>query len=1143
MNVDQVGKLTLKKQVVNKQIVKNHGRLSFRQDGQASHEADREEEYLDALYRGQLPLHQPLAEQTTAVSEPQEQPLTDIQYAYLIGRNTGLELGGLSSSYYLELDVDALDEERFKYAVNQIIGRHAMLRAVAVSGGKQKIVPACSLYCIKSKDISAWEASEQDKYLTTLRQSLEKQRLTLDEAPSFEMRITRLTEKTWRLHCHFDLMFLDVISVRLVLKDIWREYQQKGDATPVKLPDFLNYVAAERILQGEAQGRNDQQYWLERINHLPPAPELPLNISPQQIEHPNIQRLSRLLPMQTLASLKQAADKHGLTAEALLLGCYTEVIRQWSKRQDFTLTLTQMGRRPYEDAIDQTVGNFLQPQLLPVSCVAERTFSERMLEVQTLLYQGKLHASFNGIQVLRDLTSRKQENRAISMPVVFSNTLTPELAEWVPDWRGPDSKQVYASNQTPQIWLENQITLEQQGLGIHFNYVDSLFPPNLAEDMMDAYLELLHQALSDEAVSDQALSEQTIWQKTGAVVSIPESDRAERQAANDTFVDVSPRLLQDGLLDAAKNRPDAVAIEQGDNHLTYGELVDKSTQLAATLRESALIEAGDIIAVSLPQGPELIVGILGILQSGGAYVSIDPALPQQRRLQLLNRCQAKAVVTSTEVFTNPDEYQSFLRVDLDTLPDDTPLATVSPIQCADDLAYVIFTSGSTGEPKGVMISHNNAVNTLEDINRRFQVTADDAVLSIAPAGFDLSVYDYFGVLGAGGRLVFQAADAQNDPKIWCETLIHHGITIWNSVPAPVKVMVDRASDLLASSKLRLILMSGDWIPVDLPDAIRNALPDAQVISLGGATEGSIWSICYPIEHVEQDWVSIPYGKPLANQRFHVLNEWLEDCPKWGIGELYIAGEGVAQGYWADPEKTAQRFFTHPKTGERLYKTGDLGRYIQDGLIEILGREDNQVKINGYRVELGEVEFALLGLQAVNHVVIDAPAHPQSGQRQLVAYLVLHESADSYDHETLKQRCREQVQSTLPPYMVPTYFVILPYMPLTANGKIDRKALPAPWPEEHAQPAESTPVSVTESRLLNLWRDLLQHDDLDVNAGFFDVGGDSLIAVALLSTLREEFKVTAVQEQDLIEGLFMNTSIRQFAQIIESMKQLDGVSLG
>ncbi|WP_200896220.1 non-ribosomal peptide synthetase [Photobacterium halotolerans] len=1101
------------------------------------HQTGQDEASLDALYRGQLPLHQPLAEQMTAVSEPHEQPLTDIQYAYLIGRNTGLELGGLSSSYYLELDVDALDEARFKYAVNQTIGRHAMLRAVAVAGGKQKIVPACSLYCMKSKDIRAWEASDQDTYLTTLRQSMEKQRLTLDEAPSFEMRITRLTDNTWRLHCHFDLMFLDVISVRLVLKDIWREYQLKGDTTPVKLPDFLDYVAAERILQGEAQGQNDQQYWLERIHHLPPAPELPLNISPQQIEHPNIQRLSRLLPTQTLVSFKQAADKHGLTAEALLLGCYSEVIRQWSKRQDFTLTLTQMGRRPYEEGIDQTVGNFLQPQLLPVSCVAESTFSERMLEVQTLLYQGKLHASFNGIQVLRELTSRKQENRAISMPVVFSNTLTPELAEWVPDWRGPGSREVYASNQTPQIWLENQITLEQQGLGIHFNYVDGLFPANLAQDMMDAYLDLLNQVISDEA-----LSEQTIWQKTGAVVSIPESDKAERRAANDTFVDIRPRLLHDSLLDAAKNRPDAVAIEQGDKRLTYGELVAKSTHLAAKLRESAHIEAGDIIAVSLPQGPELILGILGILQSGGAYVSIDPALPQQRRLQLLHRCQAKAVVTSTATFTRPDEYQPFLRVDLDILPDDAPLASVPPIQCADDLAYVIFTSGSTGEPKGVMISHNNAVNTLEDINRRFRVTADDAVLSIAPAGFDLSVYDYFGVLGAGGRLVFLAADAQNDPKIWCETLIHHGITIWNSVPAPVKVMVDRASDLLASSKLRLILMSGDWIPVDLPDAIRKALPDVQVISLGGATEGSIWSICYPIAHVEKDWVSIPYGKPLANQRFHVLNEWLEDCPKWGIGELYIAGEGIAQGYWADPEKTAQRFFTHPKTGERLYKTGDLGRYIQNGLIEILGREDNQVKINGYRVELGEVEFALLSLQAVNHVVIDAPVHPKSGQRQLVAYLVLHENVDC-DHETLKQRCREQAQSTLPPYMVPTYFVILPYMPLTANGKIDRKALPAPWPEEQTQTAETKPVSATESRLLNLWRELLQHDDLDVNAGFFDVGGDSLIAVALLSTLREEFKVTAVQEQDLIEGLFMNTSIRQFAQIIESMKQLDGVSLG
>ncbi|WP_330961203.1 non-ribosomal peptide synthetase [Photobacterium sp. 53610] len=1124
MNLDHVGT----------QIVKKHGKLGFQNTEQKSLIDWQSDEHLDALYLGNLPLHAPFSEKIT-LAEGEEQPLTDIQYAYLIGRNTGLELGGLSSSYYLELDIEALDLSRFKHAVNQVISRHSMLRAVTVAGGNQKVFPAGTLYSIKTKDISAWEPTEQAGFLATLRHEMEKQLLPLDEIPAFEVRVTRMSESNWRLHFHFDLMFLDLISVRLVLKDMWREYLQQAQTSLSRLPDFLEYIAAERVLQGEPQGREDQQYWLEQIENLPPAPELPQKISPQQIESPSIKRLSRLIPNHILSALRTVADQHGLTAESVLLGCYTEVIRQWSKRQEFTLTLTQLMRRPFEEGIELTVGNFLQPQLLPVAGHQESTVEQRLLQLQTTLYQGRLHGTFNGIQVLRELTSRKQENRAVSMPVVFSNTLTSELEEWVSDWCGPNSKQAYASNQTPQIWLENQIDLQPEGLGIHFNYVDGLFPNHLIEDMLTAYVNLL----------EKMVSEPSLWQQTGSVVDLPESDAAERQAANQTVVDFTPRLLHDMILEAAASRPDAIAIEQGNTRLTFGQLVSQSTRLAQQLRASTRIEAGDLIAASLPQGPDLIVGLLGILQAGAAYVSIDPALPRERRLHLLQRCQAKAVVTDTTTFADPEEYQPFLRVNLDHLPAQTESAEpLSSVQKLDDLAYVIFTSGSTGEPKGVMISHRNAANTVEDINRRFHVTADDAVLSIAPAGFDLSVYDYFGVLGAGGRLVFQEADASNDPKVWCETLIRHGVTIWNSVPAPVKVMVDRASEHLANSSLRLILMSGDWIPVDLPDGIRSALPEAKVISLGGATEGSIWSICYPIEQVEKHWVSIPYGKPLANQRFHVLNSWLESCPKWVIGELYIAGDGVAQGYLADPEKTAQRFFVHPQTGERLYKTGDLGRYISDGLIEILGRDDNQVKINGYRVELGEVEYALLKLDEISHVVIDAPAHPHSGQRQLVAYLVLHEQATHIDQDIIQQRCRDQVRQSLPPYMSPTYFIVLPHMPLTGNGKIDRKALPAPWPEETALAAgeDAAPVSETEQRLLSLWRELLQHDDVDVNAGFFDVGGDSLIAVALLSTLREAFHVTAVQEQDLIEGLFMNTSIRQFAQIIESMKQPDGVSL-
>jgi SagB-type dehydrogenase family enzyme len=301
---------------------------------------------------------------------------------------------------------------------------------------------------------------------------------------------------------------------------------------------------------------------------------------------------------------------------------------------------------------------------------------------------------------------------------------------------------------------------------------------------------------------------------------------------------------------------------------------------------------------------------------------------------------------------------------------------------------VIYTSGSTGLPKGVMIDHQGAVNTILDINQRFEVKADDRVLALSSLGFDLSVYDIFGILAAGGTIVIPEATAQRDPAQWAALMAQEQVTIWNSVPALMEMLVEYLeghSGHLPES-LRLVLLSGDWIPVTLPDRIKALGEGIEVISLGGATEASIWSILSPIEEVEPGWKSIPYGKPMLNQRFHVFDGALEPRPVWVPGQLYIGGIGVAQGYWRDKEKTRISFITHPRTGERLYRTGDLGRYFPDGNIEFLGREDFQVKIQGYRIELGEIETVLTQHPMVQTGVVTAVGDPR-GNKRLVAYVV------------------------------------------------------------------------------------------------------------------------------------------------------------
>jgi acyl-coenzyme A synthetase/AMP-(fatty) acid ligase len=375
-----------------------------------------------------------------------------------------------------------------------------------------------------------------------------------------------------------------------------------------------------------------------------------------------------------------------------------------------------------------------------------------------------------------------------------------------------------------------------------------------------------------------------------------------------------------------------------------------------------------------------------------------------------------------------------------------------------------------------MISHRSAWNTVLDINRRFAVTAQDRMLALTPLGFDLSVYDLFGPFAVGGALVMPDAGTGRAPWHWAHLAEQHKVTLWNTVPALMEMLIgyltgrrDRLPD-----KLRLVMMSGDWIPVSLPARIRAlAPPDIDLISLGGATEASIWSIWHRITDVASGWVSIPYGKPLTNQRFEILDEALRRRPDWVPGEQYIGGTGVAMGYLRDEEKTRRSFITHPHTGERLYRTGDLGRYFPDGSIEFLGRDDFQVKIHGYRIELGEIEAALLGHDQVRAAVVTAIGKAR-GEKRLIAYITTHDTTGpngaGADGETLVKAVREHIAGKLPAYMVPSHILFLDSLPLTSNGKVDRTALPLPVAARQTPGPE--PTDPLENQVLGVWHDLL-----------------------------------------------------------------------
>jgi amino acid adenylation domain-containing protein len=613
---------------------------------------------------------------------------------------------------------------------------------------------------------------------------------------------------------------------------------------------------------------------------------------------------------------------------------------------------------------------------------------------------------------------------------------------------------------------------------------------------------------------------------------------------NQTQMDYPKAICLHELFTAqAQRTPEAIAAIFADQTLTYQQLDETSTHLAQSLQDLG-IKPETLVGIFMERSLDVLVGLLGILKAGGAYVPLDPTYPQERLAFMLSDSQVAVLLSQTTLVSKlPQHLAHTICLDI---PWETQIhpefriaarKTVAENEdvlkhevTANNLAYVIYTSGSTGQPKGVMITHRNAVNTLLDINRRFQVESSDRVLALSSLSFDLSVYDIFGLLAVGGTVILPQPGAP-DPAHWLDVMQKEQVTLWNSAPAVMELLVDyiRLHPQKLPSSLRLVLLSGDAIPVTLPDQIKALSNSTKIISLGGATEGAIWSICYPIESSTSTWPRIPYGKPLANQQFYILNSQLQPVPIDIIGELYIGGAGVARGYLNRPELNAEKFLSAPflkqlNPSGLLYKTGDLGRYLTDGTIEFLGRTDYQIKIRGFRVELGEIESVLTQHPLVQQAVV-IPHTVLHQERYLVAYIV---SSGELTEDTL----RAFLKPKLPDYMIPATWVMLDVLPLTPNGKIDRQTL---LREHSFQPKSRDlilPQNPLEKQLAEIWENVLGIHPIGIQDNFFELGGESLLAVKLFSQIEQQFS-----QRLPLASLFETATIESMARRLLQREKL------
>jgi amino acid adenylation domain-containing protein len=1048
-------------------------------------------------------------------TNPKRFPLNDLQLAYWIGRRNVLEWGNVPTHFYFELD-GQVDPRRLEHAMRVAIANHGMMRARFLDSAEQEILETVPGFELRVEDLTRLSHADVANHLAATRDRMSHSSPLRDaSSPPYELVLSQMREGRTRLHLNLDMLVFDMVSMRLLLGELGASYEGRAPGPAGGELDFGEYLRLERAAESADAFQNASRYWHERSPDLPPAPKLPLAVpaNAPAIHSPRMTARRYRVPSSRWAALRKRCAEHGLTPACVLGAAYAEVLARWSASPRMTLNLTQARRSEHHPSVAGMIGEFTNTILLGLDWSQGATFADRAFNFAERLWTDIAHSDVSGIRVQRELA--RGAGQPVVMPVVFTCAL--EDLQAPSRWAGD---LVHMVCETSQVCLDNMIIGAGDAPIVLWSSVDEYFAPGVVEDMFGAYCELLGQLADDPAA----------W-TARRVVGLPGRMREARDRANATAKLHGGGLLHTlarGQLRAWADRP-AVITEA--TTLTYRELFGAAAKLGRELRRKGQGREA-LVAIIMDKGWEQILSALAIHEAGAAYLPIDPGWPTDRIHWLLDNARVRVVLTQRDVDARLSWPASVERIIIDrgALEGAAGHEPLEPVQKPSDLAYVIYTSGSTGQPKGVMIEHGSASNTVLDMNRRFGVGPDDRVLALSNMSFDLSVYDVFGLLAAGGAIVIPEPAALRDPARWAELIRRHHVTVWDSVPQLLQMFVEFHPGKQVKAEcpsLRIALLSGDWIPLALP----RSLEGIDAISLGGATEASIWSIFHRIGRIDPAWRSVPYGQPLENQRWFVLDDALDDQPDWVTGQLYIGGIGLARGYWGDPDKTRASFITHPSTGERLYRTGDYGRYMGDATIEFLGRQDAQVKLQGFRVELGEIEHCVRSHPEVDEcciVVRDVRASGRAAaehkrgveHRFLVGYVVPKPGARPVEAEL-----RAHLRAKLPEYMVPTRIMTLERMPLSQNGKVDRGALP----EVDAEVTRSTELAAeatpTEQAVAALWAGVLglSASQVPPHTNFFDLGGNSLLLITVARELGVQLQRTVSLAQ-----LFQNTTVHALA---------------
>jgi amino acid adenylation domain-containing protein len=1021
-----------------------------------------------------------------------------------------------------------LNLEALERVINEIIRRHEVLRTrfVVVEDEPAQVVEKWEQLRLKVEDLTSLIRDEKEKEVRKVTREEAETRFDLNRGPLLRVKVLKLEEDEHLVLFTMHHIVGDGWSLAILFREIGELYRAYSageesplDELPIQYADFA--VWQREWLKGEVL-ETELEYWrkhLARMENL----ELPTDHPRPPVRSYRGANRSFVIERETAEKLRALGQQEGVTLFMALLAGFYVVMGRYSGQADVTIGTDIANRNRAE--IEGLIGFFVNQLVMRAEVRARESLGEFLKRVRDICLGAYAHQDVP----FEKLVEQLQPARDLSRSPLFQVKLILQNAQGKGlELEGLKLTSVDSEVETAKLDLTLSITDGGRGLVGGVNYSRDLFENETIERLISHYLNVLKEIVNDR---QKPICELSMLSDEERAQIIVEWNQTGRPYAQDLCIH---ELFEEQV----EKTPEAVALICEELQLTYAELNARVNQLARFLGRLG-VGPEVLVGVCLERSLEMVVGLLAVLKAGGAYVPLEPTYPAERLTSILVdsipmvvlthahvdvRIRSALAGTGTRVIDLENDaalWADELRINIDR---------VSVDLMPERLAYVIYTSGSTGRPKGVMNDHRGVINRLLWMQEAYGLNHRDAVVQKTPFSFDVSVWEFFWPLFNGAKLVMASAEGHKDPSYLADIVQQQQITTLHFVPSMLQVFLEHGEMAKCSSLVRVIC-SGEALPGSLVGRFREQLSQADLYNLYGPTEAAVdvtaWTCTRDI-----DLGTVPIGRPIANTHIYLLDSQGQPAPVGVKGEIHIGGVQVARGYLNQPGLTAEKFIIDPfaaQLGARMYRTGDLARYLPNGDIEYLGRNDFQVKIRGFRIELGEIEARLANHPAVREAVMMV-REDKPGDKRLVAYFTEAPVADN-EALTTSEALRSYLSIALPEYMVPAAYVRLESLPLTANGKIDRQALPVPDGSAYDTCEYEAPIGATETALARIWAGVLRLERVGRQDNFFALGGHSLLAVGLIERMRREGLQTDVRT------LFTTPTLAEMALATEQIKEI------